>query len=54
MGVIFVAYARPQFAPVCVARSDLLAASITVMVLDMIIIVSFGNSSVYLGSLGRH
>jgi hypothetical protein len=38
MGVIFVAYARPQFAPVCVARSDLLAASITVMVLDVIII----------------
>jgi hypothetical protein len=38
MGVIFVAYARPQFAPVCVARSDMLAASITVMVLDFIII----------------
>jgi hypothetical protein len=38
MGVIFVAYARPQFAPVCVARSDLLPASVTVMVLDMIIV----------------
>jgi len=37
-GVIFVAYARPQFAPVCVARSDLLAASVAVMVLDMIIV----------------
>jgi hypothetical protein len=38
VGVIFVAYARPQFAPVCVARSDLLAASVAVMVLDMIIV----------------
>ncbi len=38
MGVIFVVYARPQFAPVCVARSDMLAVSVTVMVLDMIII----------------
>jgi hypothetical protein len=38
MGIIFVAYARPQFAPVCVARSDMLAASVTVMVLDMIIV----------------
>jgi hypothetical protein len=37
-GVIFVAYARPQFVPVCVARSDLLAVSVAVMVLDMIVI----------------
>jgi hypothetical protein len=38
MGAIFVGYARPQFAPVCVARSDFLPASVAVMVLDMIIV----------------
>lgn len=38
VGGIFVAYARPQFAPVCVARSDMLAISVAVMALDMIIV----------------
>jgi hypothetical protein len=38
MGGIFVAYARPQFAPVCVARMDMPAVSVVVMALDMIII----------------
>ncbi len=37
-GGIFVATARPQFAPVCVARYALLPSSVTVMALDMIII----------------
>jgi hypothetical protein len=38
MAGIFTAYARPQFAPVCVVRMDMPAISVVVMALDMIII----------------
>jgi hypothetical protein len=37
-GGVFIAFTRPQFAPICVARSSLLPASITVLALDAIII----------------
>lgn len=38
IGGIFVAFVRPQFAPVCVAQMDMPAVSVVVMVLDMIVI----------------
>lgn len=37
-GGFFVAFTRPQFKPVCLARSSLLPASITVLALDGIVI----------------
>lgn len=37
-GGVFVAFTRPQFAPVCVARTSLMDVSILVLALDIVII----------------
>ena len=38
VGAIFVGFARPQFAPLCLAQSSMLPASVTVMIVDFIIL----------------
>jgi hypothetical protein len=37
LGLIFLGYTRPQFTPVCVARSDMLSVSVIVIALDVIV-----------------
>jgi len=37
-GALFVGFTRPQFAPVCVARTELMPTAIVVLVLDLIIV----------------
>lgn len=50
-GGIFTGFARPQFAPVCVAQSDFLPASITVLGIDAIAI---GIVVIRIFTLGLH
>jgi hypothetical protein len=50
-GGAFTAFVRPQFAPVCIARSDALAPSITVLGLDA---VAIGITLIRIFTLGLH